>query len=86
MNPPRQGLDIKAIKDICDMGIKRIIYLSCDPMTMKRDIKIFLEQGYQIYFLKGYDMFPHTWHIETLAVLTKQLSGTHSIDMLHQTP
>ena len=69
VNPPRQGLNKKIIQDICSLKINKVIYLSCDPMTLKRDILLFKDKGYNLNFLKGFDMFPHTWHIETLALL-----------------
>ena len=66
-DPPRKGLDKSIIESI---NIPKIIYLSCNPVTQKRDIKLLMAKGYELIFLKGYDMFPHTWHIESLAVLT----------------
>ena len=51
--------------------VDNIIYLSCNPSTQKRDIELFQKYGYKVVSLKGYDMFPHTWHIESLAVLVR---------------
>ena len=70
-NPPRKGLEKRTIYEVCKSKIKKVIYMSCDPMTLNRDIKLFKENGYDLFFLKGYDMFPHTWHIESLAVFIK---------------
>jgi len=68
-DPPRKGLESSVILQVCKQRIRKIIYLSCNPATQKRDLELFLAEGYQLISLRGYDMFPHTWHIESLAVL-----------------
>jgi len=68
-DPPRKGIDKKIIKLVSNFIVKKIIYMSCNPVTQLRDIELFIKQGYILTLLKGYDMFPHTWHIETLGVL-----------------
>ena len=67
-DPPRRGLQKSVVETVSRHKIK-IIYLSCDPVTQRRDIGLLKENGYKLTHLKGYDMFPHTWHIESLAVL-----------------
>jgi len=67
-DPPRKGLDKNIINCITT---DKIIYLSCNPITQKRDILLLISKGYRLLFLKAYDMFPHTWHIESMAVLEK---------------
>lgn len=55
---------------IIEAKIPRIFYLSCSPITLHRDLKILLDSGfYRLERLRSFDMFPHTWHIETLAEL-----------------
>ena len=71
-DPPRKGLEKSIIHVVARKNIKKVIYMSCNPTTQKRDIQSFLEHGYKLMCLKGYDMFPHTWHIESLAVLMKE--------------
>ena len=68
-DPPRKGLDKSIIEALT---VPKIIYLSCDPVTQKRDIDLLVAKGYTLISLKAYDMFPHTWHIESLAVLVKE--------------
>ena len=69
LDPPRKGLEKSIIEAISDKMIKKIIYMSCNPMTHKRDLELYKQKGYKLTCLKGYDMFPHTWHIESLAVI-----------------
>jgi 23S rRNA (uracil1939-C5)-methyltransferase len=71
-DPPRKGLDRETILSFANsQHDKKIIYLSCNPSTQRRDIEIFNSIGYKVTYLQGFDMFPHTWHIESLAVLEK---------------
>lgn len=70
MDPPRSGIDADSIQTIISSGIKEIIYLSCSPMTLARDLKLLIADGaYEIKSLQSFDMFPNTWHIESLAIL-----------------
>jgi 23S rRNA (uracil1939-C5)-methyltransferase len=70
LDPPRKGLDGLLCKNILSSSIKKIIYLSCNPSTLSRDIKI-LSPQYNIKSIRMFDFFPHTPHIETLAILEK---------------
>jgi 23S rRNA (uracil1939-C5)-methyltransferase len=72
VNPPRKGIDEKVIKQIKKINPKMIIYVSCNPVSLARDLKIFVEDN--CYFLdkvKAFDMFPQTSNVETLAILSK---------------
>lgn len=72
LDPPRSGVPESSLWNIRKAGIPRIIYLSCSPMSLARDLKILMHDGrYNLLSLSGFDMFPNTWHIETLAVLEK---------------
>ncbi len=69
IDPPRNGL--KGItQQIAKLDIPRIIYISCVPPVLARDLKDLIKSGYKIEFLQPLDMFPQTYHIETLAVLS----------------
>lgn len=70
-DPPRKGLESSIIDIVNKSDIKKIVYLSCNPTTHLRDIKLFIERQYKIKKLMAFDMFPHTYHIESLAVLEK---------------
>ena len=68
VDPPRDGLDTKTKKQLLDIKSDTIIYISCDPMTLARDIT-YLKEEYEIIEIEGMDMFPYTYHVETLCVL-----------------
>lgn len=69
LDPPRAGLDKITIKTIINFQPKKIIYVSCDPMTLARDLKD-LSSYYNITIIKGLDMFPFTHHLETFCLLS----------------
>jgi len=70
MDPPREGAS-DWLERIIDVEPTTILYVSCDPMTQVRDAQVLSEAGYELVRLYGYDMFPNTSHMESLAVLTK---------------
>jgi len=71
LDPPRKGCDEALLKAVVETEADRIVYISCDPATLSRDIKYLVENGYE--YVKGtpVDMFPHTGHVETVALLSK---------------
>lgn len=71
VDPPRAGMDPNAINWLCAAGPREIRYVSCDPVTQARDINLFKEKGYSLKELSLFDFYPHTFHMETVAVLTK---------------
>ena len=70
VDPPRAGLDSVTKKTILNFKAKKIIYVSCDPMTLARDLND-LQSAYSIIDIKGLDMFPMTQHCESITVLEK---------------
>lgn len=70
VDPPRSGLNKEALDNILKFSPKEIIYVSCDPMTMVRDLKI-LSKNYIINEITPFDMFPNTHHVECLTCLKK---------------
>ncbi len=71
VDPPRRGLENALIDKIKELQPKMIVYISCDPATLCRDLKK-LTTGYTLKKVKAYDFFPHTPHIETLSILKKK--------------
>ncbi|MFY7843412.1 MAG: 23S rRNA (uracil(1939)-C(5))-methyltransferase RlmD [Rhabdochlamydiaceae bacterium] len=69
VDPARQGLDEKAITHILALKPQKILYISCNPASQKRDIDIILNHNYALVHLQGVDQFAHTVHLETIAVL-----------------
>ena len=72
VDPPRKGLNKNIIEKIIKFNPKKIIYVSCDSATLARDINYFMNNFYKIEKIKLYDMFPHTMHIETVVLLTRE--------------
>lgn len=71
MDPPRTGLSKEALTGLLRLRPHRLVYLSCDPPTLARDLRAMREAGYRVSRLQGFDMFPQTMHIETLVELTQ---------------
>ncbi len=71
VDPPRRGLDALELDGIAALRPGRIIYVSCDPATLTRDIRRFETLGYKAVSLEAFDMFPTTFHLETLTVLER---------------
>jgi 23S rRNA (uracil1939-C5)-methyltransferase len=71
LDPPRKGVDPSVVKGLVDDPVPLVIYLSCNPTTLARDLKGLL-RIYALQSLRVYDVFPHTPHIETLAVLAER--------------
>ena len=70
-DPPRKGLEASIIDKVAELNLKEVVYISCNPSTFARDVKLFSEKGYVLKKLQAVDMFPQTSHIETVALLSK---------------
>ncbi len=71
IDPPRTGLGLAAVEAAVRFGAERIAYVSCNPTTLARDLRLFAERGYTVVRATPVDMFPHTYHIETVAELER---------------
>ena len=71
LDPPRSGMHKNTIDDVLKLGPEKIIYVSCNPTTQVRDIQLMVEAGYKLIKIRPVDMFPHTYHIENVALLVK---------------
>ncbi len=69
VDPPRKGLTPELIDTIVQMSPDRVVYVSCDPATMARDLKLFTEQNYSVKEITPVDMFPRTSHVESVVLL-----------------
>lgn len=72
VDPPRKGCDKKLLDAITNIDAKKIVYVSCDPSTLGRDLAILEENGYKTLEVQPVDMFPNTAHIENVALLIKE--------------
>ena len=71
VDPPRTGLSKAVERGAGRIGRARIVYVSCDVATLARDIKVLVAAGFAVVSLEGFDLFPNTAHVETLAVLQR---------------
>lgn len=77
LDPPRKGCSVEVIKTVSDMHPDRVVYVSCDPATLARDLKVFAELGYETKKATAVDMFPRTTHVETVVQLVRKIPDTH---------
>ena len=71
LDPPRDGIHPKALDKIIAYGVERIVYISCKPTSLARDLEVFLEKGYRMEKAVAVDMFPFTSGIETVCLLAR---------------
>lgn len=72
LDPPRKGIGVGVLKYIEDQKPPYLFYFSCNPATLARDVQNIVEMGYDIEFIQPFDMFPQTYHVETLTYLKKK--------------
>ncbi len=71
LDPPRKGCDSELIETVVQMTPKRVVYVSCDPATLARDLKLFASKGYEPQAAIPVDMFPRTAHVETVVLMSR---------------
>ena len=74
MDPPRAGSDRAFLSSLLTLSPKRVVYVSCNPETLRRDLVFLSKNGYRVRKIQPVDMFPHTKHIETVCLLTREKS------------
>ena len=72
LDPPRDGINPKALQKIINFGVDRMVYISCKPTSLARDLEMLQEQGYKVEKACAVDMFPGTVHVETVVLLSQQ--------------
>jgi 23S rRNA (uracil1939-C5)-methyltransferase len=72
LDPPREGVGQEVVAALARLAVQRIVYVSCDPATLARDIKGMLAAGYTLREVQPIDMFPQTYHIESVALLERR--------------
>ena len=72
LDPPRDGINPKALQKIINFGVDRMVYISCKPTSLARDLEMLQEQGYKVEKVCAVDMFPGTVHVETVVLLSQQ--------------
>ena len=71
VDPPRKGMDEAAVRTLCGMAPDRVVYVSCNPATLARDVTVFNSCGYELKCAEAVDMFPRTSHVETVVLMTR---------------
>ena len=77
VDPPRDGIHPKALGKIIDFGVDRIVYISCKPTSLVRDLAVLQDRGYRVEKVCGVDMFPGTMNVETVCLLSKLNAKQH---------
>ena len=72
LDPPRKGCDAKTIESVLTMNPKRIVYVSCNPSTLARDLQTLAANGYALIKVQPVDMFPHTLHVECVVLMSRE--------------
>lgn len=72
LDPPREGIHPKAVDKLVAFDAKTIVYVSCKASSMVKDLTAFREKGYRVERITNVDMFPHTYHVETVCLLSKK--------------
>ena len=71
VDPPRKGVSLDVIEAMVTMGPERIVYVSCDPATLARDVKLLEERGYRATHAEAVDLFPRCAHVETVVLMSR---------------
>ena len=71
VDPPRKGCEEAVLKTIAEMNAEKIVYVSCNPSTLARDVEILSHHGYEMTKGQGFDMFPHSMHVETVVLMSR---------------
>ncbi len=72
IDPPRGGVEKEALKGLIKIFPRKIVYVSCQPATLVRDVRRLVDAGYRVVSVKPFDMFPQTFHVETVALLERK--------------
>ena len=81
LDPPRDGINPKALEKIIAYGVDHMVYISCKPTSLARDLEVLTARGYRVEKICCVDMFPNTVHVETVCLLSKLSEAKHRIDV-----
>ena len=74
LDPPRDGVNPKALMKILNFGVERLVYIACKPTSLARDLEMIQGRGYKVEKISGVDLFPGTYHVETIVLIQKKNS------------
>lgn len=72
LDPPRDGVHPKALEKLIGFGVERMVYIACKPTSLARDLEILQARGYRVERIACVDLFPHTYHVETVCLLSRE--------------
>lgn len=78
MDPPRAGASIDFLRSLVTLSPEKVVYISCNPETQARDLSFLTRKGYKVKRIQPVDMFPHTEHVETVALLCREIARHNS--------
>ncbi|MBP1754302.1 MAG: hypothetical protein H6Q59_700 [Firmicutes bacterium] len=81
LDPPRDGIHSKALEKIINFGVDKIVYISCKPTSLVRDLEVLQAKGYKVEKVCAVDMFPETVHVETCVLLTRKNLASYNVEM-----
>ncbi|MDY5845149.1 MAG: 23S rRNA (uracil(1939)-C(5))-methyltransferase RlmD [Bariatricus sp.] len=81
LDPPRDGVHPKALEKIIDFGVEKMVYIACKPTSVARDLEMLQGRGYQVERIGCVDLFPGTYHVETVCLLSKLSEAKNTIDV-----
>ena len=71
LDPPRDGVNPKALQKITDFGVERMVYIACKPTSLVRDLEMLQGRGYRVEKIGGIDLFPGTYHVECVVLMSR---------------
>lgn len=80
IDPPRKGCTKESLDEVFRLTKGHIIYVSCNPATLARDLKYLCEKGAKVESIQPFDMFCHTYHVENVAIISSVLASNHQVD------
>ena len=72
LDPPRSGCDDDFLRSLIKLNADKVIYISCNPETLVRDLKLLVNHNYKLKYIQPVDMFPHTVHVESVVLLVRK--------------
>lgn len=83
LDPPRDGVNPKALMKILNFGVDRLVYIACKPTSLARDLEMIQGRGYKVEKISCVDLFPNTYHVETVVLLGKNIVANNEIEYMH---
>lgn len=81
LDPPRDGVHPKALEKIIDFGVDKMVYIACKPTSLARDLEMLQGRGYRVKRIACIDLFPGTYHVETVCLLSKLHEAKHHVNV-----